>query len=110
MITVYRIDTVPSSTNAYTTGRMETWTLHKDKTFDDSNEAIDYVRAMNRAHSELPRVLADLKDPDAKEAFIDTFCFSEDKYLHLRRYFLGMPDRNKIIASIKDQGANVVNA
>ena len=107
--TVYRIHTIPSSTNAYTTGRMETWTLKLDRSFDDLDDAQDYVRNMNRAHSDLPLFLVDLKTSKEKEEFVDRFCFSED-YLHLARFFLGRPDEKKIIESIKNQGINVIRS
>jgi len=106
---VYRIYTVPSQTNAYTTGRMETWSIKLDQNFSNLLEAREYVINMNRAHSDLPLFLVDLKE-DQKDEFTEEFCFSE-KYLHHRRFFLTKStesDRNKIIRSLQDQGIDVI--
>src|SRR5689334_4204151 len=91
--TVYRINTIPSSTNAYTVGLVETWTLLPDQTFDDINQAKEYVILKNLQHSELTRLIGDLNEKEREEA-IEQFCFSETDYLYLRKYFLNKPDKN----------------
>lgn len=106
--TVWRIDTIPSATNEFTTGRTETWTLKKDCEFGSFDEARVYVEAQNRSKSELPRLLVGISEEE-KRAVVDEFCFG-NKYLHLARYFLGKPDEGKIAVALKGEGINVVSA
>lgn len=107
MATIYKISSIPSSTNEYGVGRTESWTLSKDVTFLDREEARSYVIEKNRQHSDMSSLLVGL-DYDIAYDFIEEFCFSPDKYLHLRRYFLGKPDQKKIIKAIRATGINVV--
>lgn len=107
MSSVYRIDTIPSQTNEFGVGRVETWTLKLDTRFTRTEEAKEYVRNKNRQHSDLPLFLPELSE-EAKEAFVDIFCFSDTEYLHLRRYFLGMPDQGEVMAAVRNQGIQVI--
>lgn len=103
----FRIDTVPSSTNTHTTGRMETWTLLPDVCFNDFENAQNYVIVQNLIHSELSRFLGDFNNEDDKNAFRLQFCFGEN-HLHLQRYFLGQPDVEKIKQSLKENGIDCI--
>jgi len=105
MTQVYRLYTMPSATDAFTTGRTETWHLRLDRTYNDVDEARQAVIIGNRIHSELHRFLVDLPE-DERDAFVDEFCFGPS-YLHLRRFFLGKPNSEDIIASIEEQGTKV---
>jgi len=107
-ITIYRIHSIPSSTNAYTTGRMETWTMKPDGTYTNEALAREAVIAGNLKYSELSRFLIDLT-LDERDDFIENFCFNSS-HLHLQKVFLGKPSKdliNAIIKSVKDQGTSV---
>lgn len=109
MIQIYRITITPSSTNAFSVGRTDTWTLQKDKLFTNFDEARNYVITQNCVHSELPRFLIDLPSIEEKETFIENFCFKET-HLHLQRYFIGKPSKIKIQNSLKNIGINFITS
>lgn len=104
---IFRIQSTPSSTNAYTTGRMETWTVVPDITFTDLENAKNYVITQNLIHSELARFLIDLSNEEEKDAFKLEFCFGNN-YVHLQRYFLGVPNVNKIKELLKATGTTTI--
>jgi hypothetical protein len=104
---IFRIQSTPSSTNAYTTGRTETWTIVPDKTFTDLEHAKNYVITQNLIHSELARFLIDLNNEEEKDALKLEFCFGDD-YVHLQRYFLGLPNVNKIRESLEAAGVTTI--
>lgn len=102
MCKIYKIVTIPSQLNAYTTGRMETWSIEEDCEINDYEQAKEYVINMNRKHSELPNFIVDMNEL-AKKVFIDKFCFGEE-HLDMVRYFLGKPDRKKIAKCLSNKG------
>lgn len=103
----FRITTVSSSTNAYTTERTETWNIVPDICFSDVENAKNYVIAQNLLHSELSRFLVDFTNEDDKDAFKHQFCFG-DNYLHLQRYFLGQPNVKRIREALKANGVSMI--
>jgi len=107
MYTVYHIITVPSQTNAFTTGRLETWTLKKYNTYSSLEEARQVVLDGNIRHSDL-LIFADKLCGPERESFYQQFCFDDDKYLAYRRFFLGKPKFSQLKQAIVDQGINVL--
>ncbi len=104
--TIYKIDTFEHENNSYRVDREESWTLKKETEFKDLEDAKEYVRRKNRIFSDLPNYLIGLNDEN-KQLMIDEFCFS-DKYMHLRKFFLGKPDINKIKNRLEQQGIKVL--
>lgn len=94
MITVWKMIIVNMPYNHYQIDRAEHWTLVIDRTFDDVDEARDYVISKNLAQSELPRFLVSIKDDQPKQEVIDDYCFNNNsQYLRYRRYFLDKPSK-----------------
>lgn len=105
---VYRIDSYDADSNSHSIGiRNENWFLRPDKIFQEEESAKEYVRNQNRKTSMLPNYLISLHSEEEKEAFVDTFCFS-DHYLSERKYFLGLPSTKQIISQLRQSGINVV--
>jgi hypothetical protein len=107
---VSKIFTIPSSTNEFTTGRMESWTIVRDASFQNEKDAKKYIINQNRMQSELPRFLVDLPE-DEHDIFIEKFCFTSNDYIHLRRYFLGELTKDmkqEIISNLQENGVTVI--
>jgi len=102
--TVFKIEKFEQGNNSFRTDREENWTLKKDKEFEVVTEARKYVIDKNRIHSDLPNFIVDLHEKDKEEAVMK-FCFSDD-YEHLRVYFLGKPDINRIKNKLMENGIN----
>jgi len=103
---IYRIDTYPAKSNSHQLGiRSESWVLRLDKMFINEEQARIYVKDMNRIHSDLVLTMADMPE-EKQDAFVEHFCFG-DEYWHLRRYFLGMPDVDKITKSLRAHDVRV---
>ena len=104
---VYHITTVPSQTNAFTTGRMETWTLKLYESYMTLDDAKHAVLEGNLKHSDLIMLSERLRGKD-REDFYQQFCFDDDKYLGNRRFFLGKPKIAKLKEAIASEGINVL--
>lgn len=87
---VYKINIFNVGNNSHTTDREESWNLIKDKEFNNLEDAKKYVVNQNRIFSDLPLYIVDLKD-EAKDKAVEEFCFGEN-YIHLRKFFLGIPN------------------
>lgn len=103
--TVFKIDKFEHGNNSFRTDREESWIVKKDNEFEDYEEARKYVIDKNRIHSDLPNFIVDLQEKEKEEA-VCSFCFS-DEYEHLRVYFLGKPDINKIKSKLTESGVTV---
>lgn len=94
---VYRIQTFSAGKNSHYIDREESWVLKKDKTFETEQEAKQYIRERSMVHTDLALFTTDIADADRKRTFVNDFCFDDDKYYHLRRFFL-CTDESEAIA------------
>lgn len=95
--------------NSHAINRDESWTLKKDRFFASLEEAKQYVIDKNKIHSDMVRFGFHLPDEE-KDAFYQEFCFTNDKYLHQRRYFLGIPDTQKLLQNLRDDNIKVIHS
>jgi hypothetical protein len=92
MITVYKIQVSDTFGNSHSTNRDQTWSALFDKTFGNEEEAKEYIIGRTRIHvPELANFLINVFDED-KHEFCVKFCFTDDKYITSRRYFIGKPN------------------
>lgn len=103
MYQVWRINDFEASSNAYTTGRTESWVLKKDNVFNKLEDAKEYIRQKSLIFTTLSNFTVDIKSEEEKQKFIDEFCFG-DKYLFHQRFFIGKPNLDKIRNAIENQG------
>ena len=104
---VFKLFTVDTFGNSHALNRDESWTLMRDRIFNNLEEAKQYVIDKNRVHSDMVNLGFNLKDTE-KDTFYDEFCFTNDKYVHKRRYFLGAPDKKKIIQNLREDNLKVI--
>jgi hypothetical protein len=106
---IYRIYTRTTPDNRYKINRDEDWTTAKVKTFDKYEDAEEYVIDNSMQHTEMVRFTHSIKNTDAKEDFKKRFCFTEDKYMVYRRYFIGLPPITDMRKALKDDGIMMIN-
>jgi hypothetical protein len=106
-IRVYRILTFEGTEgNAYTVNRSEDWMVKMDKCFDSVEEAKAYVKAQSIQHTDLLLFGHHLAGQE-REAYMNDFCFDDDRYLRFRRYFLGPPPVQAIKKALQNAGIKV---
>ena len=105
---IYRIYTTCAPNNEYKINRHEEWTTSFVKKFDSLEEAKIFVIEKNKEHSELPNFSYNIKDECKKKEFYEQFCFSNDKYLKYRRFFIGKPPIKQIENELKKDGIKIV--
>ena len=104
MPVVYKISTSDTHGNYHQINRDETWFIHQDKQFDSKEEAKEYIRKKTRLFiPKLTICLINLPE-EKKHSFCDKFCFTDDRYITHRRYFLGYPNLNNIKQHLKKSG------
>ncbi len=110
MISVYRIKTFDTFGNSHSTNRDESWSVHKDETFDTLEEAEKYVIEKSLIHTEMATYSFELSK-DEKQDFYRRFCFDneDDTFLTKRRYFIEYPDIKKIKQMLKKESVQVIN-
>jgi len=108
---VYKIQISDTFGNSHATNRDETWYVKKDKTFDTEEEAKEYIIDRTRLFvPELSSFLYILNDDEDKHDFCDKFCFTDERYMTKRRYFIGPPDLKKMKALLIKERIQVKTA
>jgi len=108
---VYRIDTYSASKNSHHVDRSESWVARKDKAFSTEEDAKQYIRERSLIHTELVNFLTKgmkMVEGDEREKIIDAFCFSDDKFMKYRRFFLGLVPVKAVIEALKKDGVEVI--
>jgi hypothetical protein len=99
---VYSITKSDTHSNSYKTNRDETWIFRICRKFESIEEAEKYVIQMSL------KDIVRYKCP-TNDAFNRSFCFTDDKYISERTYFIGKPDKKKIKQSLQNDGVIVLN-
>jgi hypothetical protein len=106
VVSVWRIHTYEVPDNAYTVGRRENWVAKPDREFDDLEAAKAYIRGQTRMHTTVANHLINLP-PSRREAFLDDFCFTDDRYMKDRRFFIDRPPVKDIQRALERDGVTV---
>ena len=95
---VLKIDAFPMKSNSHSIGELhENWQLRQlDESFPSLQAAKSYIKCQSWNHTELANyaMLNNVLKPgkiaseEEKDAFAEKFCFTDDRYLRHRRYFL----------------------
>ena len=107
MFEIYRIRPSCAPNNEYKINRDEVWNVSRVETFDILTEAKRFVIEKNRLHSDLVKFEYTLKEEQIPD-FLERFCFTDDKYLTDRRFFLGYPPIEKIKKALIKDGIKVL--
>ena len=107
MYKIYCIYTFQNSDNSYTVSRDENWVPRLVTNLLTLAEAKQYVIEKSRLVTDLPLFLVNM-DNSKKDAFIEQFCFDDDKYLKYRRFFIGYPPIDKIKDALKKDGVKIL--
>jgi len=101
---VFKIDTYDIKGNTYGVGREESWIARKNKSFETEKEAKEYIRKQSLIHTDLINFLTKgmgILESKEKEDMIEKFCFTEDRFLLYRRFFLGYVPEKEIRRALK---------
>jgi len=110
---VYRLYTFSEGSNAYGVARNERWTVAPSQAFETIQEAKTYIVQQSMEHTELPKYLLQWSETAptdrevTREQVVEQYCFSNDQYMHQRRFFLGFPPTDKILKQLENQGIQV---
>lgn len=107
MVSVYRIHNKKAPNNAYFVDREEIWCVEYDCEKDTEEEAKKYIIEKSKNLSNMLSYTASMKKEDLN-SFYERFCFTDDKYLHHRRLFIGKPPIKNIMEALKKDGVNVI--
>jgi len=114
-ISVYRIKVYSEGSNSHSTARDERWEVIKhDEEYECLPNAKVAIINLSRQHTELPNFIQSWKETKIEdravtlEDLIDGFCFSDDKYLKYRRFFIGVPLIRQIQQQLRTEGINVI--
>jgi hypothetical protein len=106
---VYQLRVYPCEDNRYAVGRQETWQLARSRTFDNKEDATEYIFNSTIIHVPEFTNLALGLTGDQRLAFAQAFCFDDERYLKYRRFFLGKPDFRALRSSLEQEGVKVLS-
>jgi hypothetical protein len=106
---IYRLQVFDLMKNHFQTDREESWTIVKEeRSFSDLQLARDYVVQQSRIHTDLPIYIYGISSTKEKSDVIEQFCFTNDRYMIYRRFFIGYPPVDKIRKALVTAGINVL--
>lgn len=113
MFDIYRIHVYGEGSNAYTTARSERWQVKLDCTFDNEQDAKNYVISQSRQHTDLPLHLQSWRESKdssrTEEEVIESYLFNNPLYAKHRRFFINYKPTLKDIQSwLKEEGIQVI--
>ena len=88
----------------YKINRHEEWKVSFVKNIESIEEARQFVINKNKEHSDLVLYSHSIQDETKKQEFYEQFCFTNNKYLKHRRYFIGHPPIKQIKEELKNDG------
>jgi len=108
MISVYKIVICDTFNNEYFINRDETWSIEKDSEFSSEEDAMLYIITKSMIFTEIKRFLQEIPD-EKKDEFIREFLFNDDTYIIYRRFFIGLPDIDKMKRCFTCNGISIKN-
>ncbi len=109
--TIYRIDIVEVEGNHFSLGRDESWTVREDRTFDNEQDAKNYILDRSKIFTDCVLLVQPLiargASNEEKQKFYNGFCFDDDTYIKYRRFFIGKPPIEDIKAALKNDGVKI---
>jgi len=102
---VYRLTTYDTYGNAFACNRHETWSIAVDRSFNDMDDAAQYVICQNSKSPQFKNLALGLVG-EQRDKFAVKFSTSK-KYLDECRWFLGKPPIDKIKKLLIGKGIEV---
>jgi hypothetical protein len=100
-VKVYYLFKTDTFGNSHFVNRDETWTVKLRESFPSIEEAETYV--INMSKRDIVRFCSKPTDMFCRE-----FCFTSDKYMKYRTYFIGKPDICKMKKALEEDGVKVI--
>lgn len=92
---VWMIDEIVIPNNHFGINREAKWERKWLQAFETLDEAKDFVKIQTKTHpltcGDIGSNLIALKTAEAKNAFLEEYCFTNPLYLSRRRFFVGYP-------------------
>lgn len=104
---VHRIQIFPCEDNRYAVGRSETWQHVLDRSFPSLEEAQEYIYNQTIIHVPEFTNLAHGLTGEDRLKFAEAFCFSDERYLKYRQFFLGPPPFSALKKTLRAEGVTV---